>query len=501
MLSASFSYVETAAQHKEDLLYNFYKMGKDAVEMGQPGDPFAFVIPSQQMDYPTTLRSLEYLQFGGAEIHQAKQAFDADGKTFPVGSFVILTAQPYRPYVINMLGKRKYPSGVPSRLGDNASHALPMQMGVAFSQIDQPFEALLEKLTRIPYPNVNTPALSSSYIVLDAEVNASYAVAIALLGEKAEVSRATDDIDIKTIQVPAGSFIVRNTSAVQRVLPGLLDKWHLTAYGLNNISGITSVPLRNPRIGLYQSWRSNMDEGWTRFVLEDFGFPYTTLHNADMKGDLGRKFDVIVFANENPAVIKTGYASGTRNISSGTISKRSRSIGAYPPEYDGGIGDKGITALQAFVGGGGVLVALDNAGPLFTKEFNLPVKNALEGLSDSEFLVPTSLLKIQVDNQSPIGYGMPSEAAALFFRSVAYSTWLPPSGDWDRQVVASYPEDKILLMGWMRGEELIARKAAVVDAGYKDGRVILIGFRSQHRGQTHGTYKFLFNALLYPERR
>jgi hypothetical protein len=148
-----------------------------------------------------------------------------------------------------------------------------------------------------------------------------------------------------------------------------------------------------------------------------------------------------------------------------------------------------------------VLVALDNAGPLFTKEFNLPVKNALEGLSDSEFLVPTSLLKIQVDNQSPIGYGMPSEAAALFFRSVAYSTWLPPSGDWDRQVVASYPEDKILLMGWMRGEELIARKAAVVDAGYKDGRVILIGFRSQHRGQTHGTYKFLFNALLYPERR
>jgi hypothetical protein len=218
-----------------------------------------------------------------------------------------------------------------------------------------------------------------------------------------------------------------------------------------------------------------------------------------MKGDLGRKFDVIVFANESPDVIKTGHASITRNISSGTVSRRSRWVGAYPPEYAGGIGNDGIAALKAFVGAGGLLVALDNAGPLFAEEFNLPVKNALEGLPDSEFLVPTSLLRIQVDNQSPIGYGMPAEAAALFFRSVAYSTWLPPSGDWDRKVVASYPKDKVLLMGWMRGEELIARRAAVVDTGYRDGRVILIGFRTQHRAQTHGTYKFLFNALLYSD--
>ena len=94
---------------------------------------------------------------------------------------------------------------------------------------------------------------------------------------------------------------------------------------------------------------------------------------------------------------------------------------------------------------------------------------------------------------------MPDEAAAMFFRSVAYTTWLPPSGDWDREVVASYPDENVLLRGWTSGEEQLARRAAVVDAGYVDGRVILIGFRTQHRGQTHGTYKFLFNALLYPE--
>ena len=158
-----------------------------------------------------------------------------------------------------------------------------------------------------------------------------------------------------------------------------------------------------------------------------------------------------------------------------------------------------MEALEDFVADGGILVALDNAGPLFTREFNLPVMNPLVGLAENEFFVPTSLLRLEVDNTLPIGYGMPEEAAAMFFRSVAYTTRLPSSADWDRQVVASYPDDNVLLRGWMLGEEHLARRAAVVDAGYLDGRVILIGFRTQHRGQTHGTYKFLFNALLYPE--
>ena len=488
LLNSTMSLVETAAQYKEDLLYNYYKMGKDAVDTRRPGDPFAFVIPSQQTDYPTTLRTLEMLRFGGAEIHQAKEAFVADRTTFPAQSFVIFTAQPYRPYVLNMLGERDYPAGVPRRLEDNASHALPMQMGVAFSQIDEPFEASLEKLTSIPYPNITTP--SSTYIVLDAQVNASYAVAIALLDENADVYRSTENIEKDTVKVPAGSFIIRNTSQIQNDLSDLLEKWHVTAHGLDDIDDIAKIKLRMPRIGLYQSFtrNGNMDEGWTRFVFDDFGIPYTTLHNADIRGNLDKKFDVIVFANEDPANIKTGLPRPDYY---------GRRFGAFPPKYSGGVGEKGIEALAKFVGQGGILVALDNAGTLFTKEFDLPVKNALDGLSESDFFVPTSLLKIKVDNQSQIGYGMPTEAAAMFFRSVAYSTRLPSSGDWDRRVVASYPENNILLRGWALGEDQLTRRAAVVDAGYKKGRVILIGFRSQHRGQTHGTYKFLFNSVLY----
>ncbi len=117
----------------------------------------------------------------------------------------------------------------------------------------------------------------------------------------------------------------------------------------------------------------------------------------------------------------------------------------------------------------------------------------------TKFFCPTSILRILVDNETPIGYGMPKEAAAMFVNSLALDTSNPPF-DWDRKVVATYPEDDILLSGWLLGEENIARKACVVDAKYKDGRFILIGVRSQNRAQSHGTYKLLLNALLYPEK-
>ena len=494
IVRASMSLVETTARHREDLLYNFYKMGRDAVDSPRPGDPFAFVIPSQQRDYPTTLRLIEMLHFGRAEIHQATEAFVADGMNYPAGSFVILVAQPYRPYVLNMLGEREYPAGVPFRLLDNASHALPMQMGVAFSQIDEPFEASLELLSGVPDPSVMAPP-PTPYVVLDARENAAYAVTFALLELNADVYRATATVETDESQLPPGSFIVGNTPQVRDALPALLEQWHASVHPLADMNAAESVALRLPRIGLYQSFtpNGNMDEGWTRFVFDDHGIPFATLYNEDVRGNLNGRYDVIVFADENPTVIRTGLPEP------GTLTYPSER-GAFPPEYQGGIGDEGIAALEDFVADGGVLVALDNAGPLFARSFNLPVRNPLQGLSDSEFFVPTSLLRLEVDNTSPVGYGMPAEAAALFFRSVAYTTRLPSSGNWDRQVVASYPDDDMLLRGWMSGEEHLARRAAVVDAGYLDGRVILIGFRVQHRGQTHGTYKLLFNALLYPER-
>ena len=168
-----------------------------------------------------------------------------------------------------------------------------------------------------------------------------------------------------------------------------------------------------------------------------------------------------------------------------------------PPEYEGGIGQEGVDALKAFVEKGGILVALNGASEFAIGDFSPPVRNTLTGVDRTKFFCPTSILRILVDNETPIGYGMPKEAAAMFVNSLAFSTSSPPF-DWDRKVVAAYPEDEILMSGWLLGEEYLARKAAVVDTKWKDGRIFLIGVRCQNRAQSHGTYKFLLNALLYP---
>lgn len=501
-LILSMSLVKTAHLHKEDFLFNFYKMCKESIENRAEGQPFAFIIPKDQRDYPTALRMLDILMFGGIEIHQAKEDFAADGKLYPAGSFVVLMSQPYRPYAQSLLERQKYPdlresSGdAPIPPYDNAGWTLPLQMGVACDPIEKPFKTALEKLEKVPLPVITPPKKSASYVILDSRKNASYAVVFALLQEKAEVHRSRDCIKEGNFLASAGSFIIKNTAQVQKILPQLLKKWHLSADELKRVDNVPKNPLKMHRIGLYQSWRSSMDEGWTRFVFDDLGIPYTTLHNKDFKGnkkkaDLRKNFDVIVFTDESPEIIKTGNPDPT--------SRWARYFTEMPPPYKGGIEKEGVEALKDFVARGGILVCMNNANRLVLKEFKqIPASNILERVDRSKFFCPTSLLKVNVNIKSPMGYGMPTEAAVIFSRSLAFKTSVP-SGEWDRQVVASYPKEKILLSGWLLGEKLIARKPALVDVKYKKGHIILIGFRCQHRAQTHGTYKFLLNALLYPE--
>jgi hypothetical protein len=505
----SLSLLRTAYLHKENFLYNYYKMCKDSIEDGKKGDPFAFIFPQKQSDYPTTLRMLDILKFGGAEIHQAQEPYVADGKNYPKGSFVILMSQPYRPYVKGILEERKYPDilqypgGIAVSLLDNASHTLPMQMGVSFSEIKKPFEAKLSKLESIPYPAVTPPPASSPYIVLDSRVNASYSVVFALLGENAEAYRTEEKIKGEGFKAAVGSFIIKNSSQVQKALPALLEKWHLTAYPIEDITEIPKAPLKNPRIGLFQSWSGTEDEAWTRVALNDLEISFTSLHNKDFKNSKGKiavlreKVDVIIFADEKSRVIKSGANMESLRFS-----------GTLPPEYQGGIEDEGIEALKNFVEQGGIVVSINNSCNFLLKEFEVPARNILEGVPWSEFFASKSLVKIKVDNKSPIGYGMPKEAAAMFAQStqsnraspgLAFSTSPVLPVGWERKIVASYAEDNVLLRGWISGEDKIARRATVIDAKYKKGHFILIGFLCQHRAQTRGTYKFLLNALLYPQ--
>jgi len=503
-MTLSLSLINTACRHKEDFLLNFYQMYKNSIEQKDKNQPFAFVISARQHDYPTMLRMLEKLQLGGVEIHQAKEDFVADGKVYPAGSFVVLLAQPYKPYAWALLEKQKYPDlreypgGPPIPPYDNAGWTLPLQMGVVCDQVNGQFTAKLEKLEKVPVPATPAPVSTSGYIVLDSRNNASYSTVFELLKAKAEIFRSKDKITAAEHDAAPGSFIIKNSLEVQKALPGLLEKWHLSALPLDDsaIAGIAKAALKNPRIGLYQSWHANMDEGWTRYVFDDLGVPFVTLHNSDFKAakkeklNLKAKYDVIVFAGESADMIKTGKVDPN--------SPWARYMTPMPLEYEGGIEKEGVEALKAFVEEGGIMVTLNEACELAFKDFEVPARNALEKVERTKFFCPTSILKINVDNTSPIGYGLQEETPAVFSDSPAMDTWLPRN-EWNRKVVASYPEDEILLSGWLLGDDVIARQAAVVDTQHKKGHIVLIGFPCQMRAQSHGTYKFLLNALLYPE--
>jgi hypothetical protein len=250
-----------------------------------------------------------------------------------------------------------------------------------------------------------------------------------------------------------------------------------------------SEPLRAPRVGVYKPWIASMDEGWTRFVLEQYGFEPKTLDNKAVRaGLLNAAYDVIVL----PDMPKEVIATGKPRRDEGAM----RYFPELPPEYAGGLEKEGAAALKSFVEKGGTLVALSSAAEYAIDELALPVRNALGRGSD--FAVAGSLLRAEVAGDHPATYGLPSDVAVFQDEALAFDTAVP-GPEFERRVLASYPaaHQDVLLSGWIRSPEAIARKAAAVALSYGKGKVVLLAFRPQHRAQTPGTFPFLFGALYW----
>ncbi len=237
-----------------------------------------------------------------------------------------------------------------------------------------------------------------------------------------------------------------------------------------------------------------MDEGWTRWLLERFDFPYDSLMDARIRsGNLNRDYDVIILPDDSPEMM----------IGPTEDEDLREEAESYPPEYRSGFGREGVDALEAFVESGGTLVTFGEAGELPIEEFRLPVRNVVADLPSAEFWSPGSTLRVEVDTEHPLGYGMPADALAFFLRgNQVYEVVQHDHNEQVDRVVTfvkageGTDQTNILRSGWLLGEEVISRKAAMVEVEHGQGRVILIGFRAQHRAQTHGTFKLVFNALL-----
>ena len=421
-----------AAIHREELLRNFYKVG---VRQTARTDPWGFVISSNQRDPGATRKMIETLRFGQVEVGKG-----ADG------SAVVAMHQPYSGWAKTLLEvqhypeDRLYPGGPPKRPYDVTANTLPLLMGVEVKTVKD----------AVPFSGEwQAPATATGPVLKASDTDSWVAV-----------NRAWKDGHSVWRDPASGDFSLAAHQGWKQ--------------------------LKRPRIALYQPWTgNNMDEGWTRWLLEQMGFAYTTVHNKDVQaGDLRQKFDVMVFADQQAASIENGQRDTME-------------------EYAGGIGAKSADLLKEFASAGGTLVFLNGATDYAISRLGVAAKTATprtggrggrgggeeRALSGSnEFYSPGSLLNAHIDTHSPLAYGVPAEIAIWSEQSPAWDTQLP--------VVARYPESHVLASGWLVGEKTIAGKAALIDAPMGSGHVVLFGMRPQYRAQSYLTFKLFFNALV-----
>ena len=500
MITGSMAVLRVATDRREQWLYNIYQMGRDAIEKGEDAEtPYAYVIPADQWNDGEELALVNVLRIGGVEMRRATQAFNAGDKEYPAGSFIIPTAQPFRPYVLDLLEKQEYPDrrltpgGPPETPYDLAGWTLPMQMGVQVDRIDSTFEATTEAVTEDVAPTAGTVQDQGQYgYLFSHRPNAGVHAANRLLADGEQVHWTSQAVEASGHSFDAGTYVVktRGNRTRQRV-EAIATELGVDFQGIDAEPEGTLYALQSPKIGLYKSWVSNMDEGWTRWLLKTYAFDADTLHDADIQtADLSR-YHAIVLPHQGASSILTGYGAGM-----------------MPDEYTGGLGLEGALALKRYVEQGGTVVTLDGASDFAIEQFGLPVRNVVAGASSRQFFIPGSLIRMNIETDHPLAYGMEEEAAASFVRSRAFRTVrrsrkgeggsmdIPTAPEPPVDIIARYAKDDILMSGWALGEERnIGGMAAMMRVQVGEGDVVLFGFRPQFRGQPRGTYKLFFNAL------
>ncbi len=479
---AAFGLLDAAARLRTKLLEDLYTVGKRQIEMGRRGDPFAIIIPSGQADHPTVITFLQTLAFGGVEIHQARQAFSAGDRKYPAGSFVILMAQPFRPYAKDLLEAQDYPKisvapdVAPQPPYDAAGWSLGMQMGVETVFVAKPFEADLIEVDPIPLPAGTVTGKGETYI-LSHEPNNCLVAVNRLLDKGFDVSWLKEKVEIQGRTFAPGAIVARGAE-----LSGIMQEL-AEDLGINAIAAappsVGTLSIRPPKTALYQPWGGNMDEGWTRWVLEQNEFPFTTVHPEDLRtADGAGAFDCIILPDMRTGQFLLGLSGPS-----------------IPEEYQGGIGDAGVEGLREFVQKGGTLIAMGRSGTLLMDRLDAPLKNSVQGLGRDSFFCPGSILRVSVDTTHPLAYGMKPESHIYFSNSMVLEP-VPSFTEMSTSFVVLFPQREILKSGWLQGESHISGKAAAAEVRFGEGRMIFLPFKSLNRAQAYGTFKLLFNAIL-----
>jgi hypothetical protein len=496
MMTGSMAVLDIGAKRRQEWLYDTYQMARDAMKAGANE---TYVIPAEQWDPNAAVRMINTLRIGGVQVERATAPFTASGKQYAAGSFLIRGAQPWMPYVRDLLNpqvypdRRLYPDGPPEPPYDISGWTLNMQMGVAVDKVtNAPVTVQTEPVTTASIPAGVVSGTAKAAYAIDPRSNEAFIAINRLLKGGDVVYRSAAAVDAGGKSLPAGTFLVVAGQGTQARVEQAAKALGLGIAALDANPAGDVMRVKAPRVGVYNPWGGNMDEGWTRWVLEQYEFPYTTLRDKDIRaGSLRAKFDVILLPDASYEQMVSGLAPGS-----------------MPEEYVGGMTARGVTNLFQFASDGGTLVAQDSASELPIATFGLPIRNSVASLRSNEFYIPGTLLRMTVNNTHPVAWGMPKEIAGFFVHSPVFEVGrrrgrfeedAPASGPTPAtagvNVVATYPGKDLLMSGWLMGERYLFNKASVLEAAIDKGRVILLGFRVEHRGQPHATFKLLFNSI------
>jgi hypothetical protein len=483
-LDALASLAGQMSTYRERFLNDFYTINKDTTEQRE-GGPYAYVIPYEQVDQAATVRMINIFRRGEVEVERATAGFDADGKHYSAGSYIVVLAQPYGGFAKTLLEPQhypdilEYPGGPPQRPYDVTAQTLPMLLGVDVVPVTAKFTATTTPVTTAAVaPGLVEGVGKVKGYLLDDTANNDYYALFALLKDNVTAYRLTGST------LPKGTIYIPNRPGVTAKVEAVAAKFAVNFKGTPQPIDGPALEVKLPRIALYQSWLPSMDEGWTRWIFDMNGIPYTRVVDADIrKDDLNAKFDVLLIPDEAASAVLRG--SFGRRGGGGEGGPQ------VPPEFRGGMGDIGFANVTNFLHKGGTVVALNNASTVFTQQGSTDVNDVLNGVPPKQFYIPGSILEVNVDTSNPIGFGSKPTVPVFFESGPTFKAEGPVKS------VAGYTNPHPLLSGWIMGGKYLDGQSALVEKPIGEGRIVLFGFRPQYRGQSEVTYKMMFNALLY----
>ena len=462
-------------------------------------DPRGYIIPSNQADFPTAVKFINALREVGITIQRATREFDVAGQKYPAGSFVVMTAQAFRPHVIDMFEPQDhpdnipYPGAAPTPPYDHAGWTLAFQMGIEFDRVLDPFTGPFVAVTDWnvkPTAGTVTTARGAAGYLISHQLVDSFVVLNRLLGANEEAYWLPNSLAANGKNYPAGTWYVTARPTTQAALEKFAAPLGVGAEATTTKLPAGALKLRRPRVGLWDQYGGSMDSGWARWILEQYEFSFEKIFPQTLDaGNLNTKYDVLVFVEGGiPAL---GASAGAQPAAEDIPAEFRPMLGRVTAE-------RTIPELRRFIENGGTVITIGASSTNLARHLKLPIEDHLvengKPLAAEKFYVPGSILTARTDVSHPLAHGMKERTDVFFDTSPVFRLSSAAAGQ-GVKAVTWFDTATSLKSGWAWGQQYLQNGVAVIDAPLGKGRALLFGPEIIKRAQPHGTFKFLFNGI------